>query len=452
VKKKLLLLIATFGVAIGAASFNFGGSRASATVPGTNSLISVKTNGVAASIPNGFGATTISANGRYALFVSGTNGIVSTDNNNNTDTFVRDLDTNTTSLVDVSTNGVQANQPTGSGEISETGRYIVFDSTASNLIDGTTISSSYLQTYVRDTYLGTTALISKNTSGDIADHGTSSAAISSDGRFVLLSSNSTNLGAPSNGQYNLYMLDRSDGSYTVLNTKLDGSFITSSVTNTKPSMSCDGSLVAFQYQPGLTSSASSTSTDIYLLDRRANNKLTDITASANHFATTPFISCRGDYIGFASAANNLDPTITIPTADQGFCHAYVYDRILGISKLVEQSSTGTVGNTNKACSNSNSVGPFVNVSDNGIAVFDTYSTNLVVTPPSHAETYIRNLKTGITELLSQNSSGAAANNDAQYPAISADGKMAIYGSASTNLSSTSDTNNAYDAFTSLTGY
>jgi hypothetical protein len=450
VRRRFLLLVATFGVAAMAASFNFGGNHAAATVPGTNTLISINRFGSAAvnsgTMSNG---GFISADGRYMAFSTAANDAVASDTNSEEDVFVRNLNAHTTTRVSVSSSGVQANGPNVVTAISRTGRYIVFYSTATNLIDGTTVSSSDDQLYVRDTTSNTTTLVSQNSSGTVANGYAIGGNISSDGRFITFLSNATNLGVTvTNTTPNLYLLDRSTGTFSIVNTATDGSLINDASVSPQGAMSCDGSLIVFESGAHLVVSDPAPShVDIYIRDLRSGNTLTDLTKNANQAAGAATISCNGDYIGFSSKAYNLDPAFTTSTARD---HAYVYDRVSGTFTLADQSTAGTIGSSNIGCTVF-AVG-CVQISDTGIVVFPSTSSNLTSFSTSVSQIYVHNLGTGVTDLLSQYSTPAAGNLASSNPTISTTGSVAGYGSYSTNLVSTTDTNSYVDAFTSLTGY
>jgi hypothetical protein len=98
-----------------------------------------------------------SANGRYVSFLSSATNLVASDTNGAADAFVRDTCagvssgcTPSTQLVSVTTGGVQANGATTSATIDATGRYITFESQASNL--GSVSSSGGI--FLRDTCAG----------------------------------------------------------------------------------------------------------------------------------------------------------------------------------------------------------------------------------------------------------------------------------------------------------
>jgi Tol biopolymer transport system component len=79
------------------------------------------------------------------------------DTNENYDTFVRDLSTNTTTRVSVNSAGNQASGSPGTPSISADGRFVVFDSFASNLVPGDTNASDDI--FVRDLLTNTTTRV-----------------------------------------------------------------------------------------------------------------------------------------------------------------------------------------------------------------------------------------------------------------------------------------------------
>ncbi len=91
-------------------------------------------------------ATYVTPNGRHVVFISGSNNLVASDTNNATDVFVRDLVTGTTSRVsipDPGTGNTQANAAcvlgrSGVRYCSDDARYVVFMSTANNLVNNDT--------------------------------------------------------------------------------------------------------------------------------------------------------------------------------------------------------------------------------------------------------------------------------------------------------------------------
>jgi Tol biopolymer transport system component len=161
---------------------------------GTTTRIS---KGVGLSQPNGFSfGPRISANGRYVAFVSRATNLVQPATSGEGDVFVHDRQTGVTSLASVPRRrGGRANGPSGLGglAISGNGRFVAFDSEASNLVAGDT--NGRTDVFVRDRQLGTTTRLSVPAGGGEADgdSGSFGVTISGGGFFVAYSSDATNL-------------------------------------------------------------------------------------------------------------------------------------------------------------------------------------------------------------------------------------------------------------------
>jgi Tol biopolymer transport system component len=117
------------------------------------SLVSMSTSGV---IGNSYSnEPSISADGRYVAFHSNANNLASNDLSGNMDVFVRDLQTDTTTLVSVSTNGGSSNNSSYQPSISADGRYVAFYSHASNLV-ASDANGTRADVFVRDLVNNTT--------------------------------------------------------------------------------------------------------------------------------------------------------------------------------------------------------------------------------------------------------------------------------------------------------
>jgi archaellum component FlaF (FlaF/FlaG flagellin family) len=133
----------------------------------------------------------ISADGRYVTFQSIASNLVPGDTNSTFDVFVRDRRSGTTQRVNVATDGTQANGDSFSLAISADGRYVTFQSIASNLVPGDT--NDRTDVFVRDLRSGTTQRVSVATGGTQANGDSDIPAISADGRYVAFESGASNL-------------------------------------------------------------------------------------------------------------------------------------------------------------------------------------------------------------------------------------------------------------------
>ena len=125
----------------------------------------------------------MSANGRFVTFYTFADLVPHDTNNGNGDTYVRDRWTGTTRLVSVALNGRSGNNVSADAGITANGRFVVFDSWATNLVHGDTNNASDL--FVRDRWTGTTRRVSVGAHGvQINGNGVGGGPISADGRFV----------------------------------------------------------------------------------------------------------------------------------------------------------------------------------------------------------------------------------------------------------------------------
>ena len=125
---------------------------------GATELISARDAALPSLSPNGpsmLSTLSVSTNGRFVAFASDADNLVPNDTNACRDIFVRDLVLGTNILVSVGTNGVAADAPSSDPAISGDGRYVAFTSSADNLVAGDSNKAS--DVFVRDLQAGTTA-------------------------------------------------------------------------------------------------------------------------------------------------------------------------------------------------------------------------------------------------------------------------------------------------------
>jgi uncharacterized repeat protein (TIGR01451 family) len=178
-------------------------------------LVSVSQSGIDA--PNGNSRVAdISADGRYVVFWSEASNLVGGDTNGQSDVFVRDLLMETTLLVSAGSTGTGngSSEPQYLPRISANGRFVVFDSEASDLVPGDLNESR--DVFVRDLVIGTTRLVSVNRFGDASANGYSEGtAMSPNGRYVAFTSSGTDVVADHTGPNNIFLRDLQAGT-TVL--------------------------------------------------------------------------------------------------------------------------------------------------------------------------------------------------------------------------------------------
>jgi hypothetical protein len=180
-------------------------------------------------------------------FASVATNLVAGDTNAVRDIFVRTegAPPHPTTRVSVDSNEVQANGSSDHPQISGDGRYVVFTSTATNLVTGDT--NGVADVFVRDRSAGTTKRVSLGLAGLQPNGASSYPTISRDGTYVAFQSVATNLVAGDlNGSADVFVVKLADGTITAESIK-DGSPVApwGSPGGFAPSLSADGRYVSF---------------------------------------------------------------------------------------------------------------------------------------------------------------------------------------------------------------
>jgi Tol biopolymer transport system component len=161
----------------------------------------------------------ISADGRYVTFHSNANNLVSGDTNGVSDTFVKDLQTDTTERISVASDGTQGNRNSTvamSPSISADGRYVAFRSQASNLVSGDTNNRGDI--FVKDLQTGTIKRISVASDGTQGNSDSFDVSISADGGYVAFDSFASNLVSDdTNDSPDIFIYELSNDNFPVVN-------------------------------------------------------------------------------------------------------------------------------------------------------------------------------------------------------------------------------------------
>lgn len=159
------------------------------------------------------GSVSLSDDGRYVVFDSNYSDLVAGDTNAVTDVFVRDRTAGTTERISVDSAEGELNGSSQFGSISDDGRYIAFESNATDAVAGDT--NGERDVFVRDTTTGTTERVSVDSSENQVSGGANylyGRAISGDGRYVVFNSEATDVTAgDTNGNGDVFLRDRTTG-------------------------------------------------------------------------------------------------------------------------------------------------------------------------------------------------------------------------------------------------
>lgn len=262
----------------------------------------------------------ISGNGRHVAFISEASNLVENDTNGSADVFVRNLDVGETIRVSVSSNGLEGNDHSAVFNpdqiaISADGRFVVFESRASNLIDNDTNEQS--DVFVHDRQTGETARVSVASDGSAS--GGQHASISGDGRYVVFRSAAPLAGpGSSNGWHQVFVNDRQTGELTVASVS-SGEALSREGNIRFLSISADGRLVAFATEAtNLVPNDTNGVSDVFLRNLQTGETTRVSVASdgtEGNGESIPLssglaISTEGQLVAFASAASNLVPNDT----------------------------------------------------------------------------------------------------------------------------------------------
>ncbi|NJM99478.1 MAG: hypothetical protein HC800_22150 [Phormidesmis sp. RL_2_1] len=249
----------------------------------------------------------ISANGRYVVFVADADSLVNGDNNGKRDIFVYDRDTDTTERISISSSGFESNNNADSPSISSNGRFITFQSSASNLVEGDTNQRNDIFVYDRETHQ--VERISVSNSGAQSNGDSYPPSISGDGRYVAFQSAASNLiDNDTNNESDIFVYDRDENSIERVSVSSSGT--EANGVSSTPHLSADGRYVTFSaFASNLVNSDTNSRSDIFVYDRQTHIikrvSLGDELTEGNSSSINPRLSSNGRYITFESKASNL---------------------------------------------------------------------------------------------------------------------------------------------------
>jgi Tol biopolymer transport system component len=356
----------------------------------------------------------ISTNGRYVLFVTSASDLIPGDSNNASDVLVRDLLAGTNILVSAATNGLPGNGDADSAAMTPEGRYVAFVSAASNLVAGDT--NGIRDVFVRDLLTGATTLASV---GAQLSQGRSEAPlITPDGRYVAFFSSATNLvpGVPQSGG-EIYVRDLV-GKTTVWASAYARQALKLFQNATNPVsfghvISADGQFVAYEV------SASSLPNTGIVLRYSLETGLTDIVSTnAAVLSGQPediqTLAMTPDERFLAFTANT--------TSSPGLAACiYVWDALSNSTTLVSGDLSGAVP------VNDTSIWPAI-TPDGRFVAFQSTATSLVTNSlAGDFHVYVRDLQAGITRLVDADLNGVGSGVTAiTAPQITDDGQYVTF--------------------------
>jgi Tol biopolymer transport system component len=354
--------------------------------------VSVSSTGTEAG--DGSFAPDISPDGRFVVFGSAASNLVEGDTNGQADIFVADRRSRKIERVNVSGSGGQANAHSFDPAITPDGRFVAFSSFAANLVTGDT--NAHADVFVFDRVSRTTERVSLSGTGAEANADVSKARISRDGRFVAFATTASNL-VPGDTNHDLHFNPLADvfvrdrQTATTERVSLDTAGHELSTASRSPALDATGRYVAFE--------AANT---VLLRDRQ-----TQTTSTISPSGGVPSMSADARFVAYF-ATNPSD----------GLHDVFVYDRTTGV---VERVTTSTVFDQF-------GVGAEFELSADGRHL--ALTSDLAFSP---ANLYEYDRVTGSTTLVSVPATGGTPNLWSEMPAISGDGRFVAFASFASNL-------------------
>ena len=260
----------------------------------------------------------ISADGRYVAFYSNASNLVSGDTNAAGDIFVHDRQIGGIERVSIASDGSQANSGSTEAKISANGRFVVFNSPADNLVTGDT--NGYWDIFVHDRQTGVTHRVSIASDGSQGDQGSYGPTLSADGRYVAFSSYAGNLVDGDTGDLmDVFVHDRQTGVTQRASLASDGS--QSNHQSFDAYISANGRYVSFHSAAdNLVKGDTNASTDTFVRDVwRGITQRVSLAGDGSQGNSSVFgessVSAEGHLVAFYSQASNLVAGDTNDTLD-----------------------------------------------------------------------------------------------------------------------------------------
>ncbi len=283
---------------------------------------------------------TVSDDGQRVAFRSLATNLVANDTNFAYDVFVHEFATGQTTRVSVAPGGAQLAQASRNPVISADGAFVAYATDANTLVAGDANAAS--DVYVVELATGVVRCASVSSAGVIGNGASDVPAISADGRYVAFESLATNLVAgDTNAVRDVFVHDFATG--TTVRASVDSAGGQASLESVTPRLSADGRFVVFS-SASVTLVAGDLNgvRDVFVHDLATGlTELASVDSSAlqaNGASYRPSISADGRYVAFDSEATNLAPSDT-----NGDLDVFVHDRVGGSTQRASVSSGGQQG-------------------------------------------------------------------------------------------------------------
>src|ERR1700694_5878404 len=369
----------------------------------------------------------VSGDGRFVAFASDAPDVIPS-NGANRDIFLHDRATGATELISVATDGGEANGPSLFPELNADGRYIVFESQAGDLVSND--QQNYADIFVRDRQTGTTRRVDQTPQGGDTDDDSLTPSISADGRYVAYTSAATNIVPDdTNRARDVFLADLTSGTTERVSVATDGTqgnYDSGGFGAGGGHVTPDGRYVVFgSFANTLVPNDTNNADDIFVRDRVSHTtervSVSTNGAEGNDHSGYPSISDDGRYVVFYSSADTL-----VPDDHNHATDVFLHDRQTGETRRLS-------GGTGAAESNGGSRFPDIS-GDGRFVAYQSDASNLVPNDTNGTTDIFRyDMQTGETRRISAPTDGGEAHGNTILPAINGDGSGVAFQAVAEDL-------------------
>lgn len=410
----------------------------------------------------------IGGDGSSVFYRSNASNLWPKDKNNAYDVFFYDVATGGVTLVSQRASNMAEETPNNTSYLGQTeervasddGRWVVFQSNATDLSPGQVDTNSSPDVFLYDRATRFTTLVSRSSAAaNITSNRMSyDPAISADGRWIVFTSTSTNQVTGQTGDVadteDVFLYDRLNGTVTLVSHRPGLPTTPASCCSGWASISADGNTVSYRSRAtNLVTGQTDTNNedDIFLWDRASNTSL--LVSHASGAATTAgngrsyphVMSADGAWIAWESEATNLMSPFTNGNGVQS--DVFLWERATDTTTLVSHADGTPTQGANAY------PGKFSISADGRYIAHNSAATDLVTGQTGNAgQVFVYDRTTGTNTLASHvpGSTTQGGNSFSDGPVISADGAVIVFETMATDLGTgITDTNNTRDLWVHL---
>jgi Tol biopolymer transport system component len=385
----------------------------------------------------------LSGDGKRVAFASDATNLVAGDTNGQTDVFLFDRPSGSTTRVSVAGDGATfADGRSTEPALSANGQFVAFTSDATNLLAPGADTNGVADVFGRDLTLQKTTRESIGPAGAQTTQPSSGPEVSSDGGVVAFLSSAPEAAQPPArpDSADAYVRDRAGGVTTRVSGRGGGEPAGGPFGSTSPALAAGGRVVAFaSSSPDLVPGDTNRASDIFVRDSDtgliSRVSVDGAGGQSDGASTDPAISADGRYVAFTSTATNLVPDDTNGVAD-----VFVHDRVAGTTTRV--SLPGGSGQFEVPSGE-----PAVSADGAYIAFVAGPGLGGAATsgPAAMTDVFVRHRRLGLTLKVSSAPDSAPADGPSRAPVLAGDGQTVAFSSSATNLVP-GDSNGVADVF------